>query len=973
MTLIGVVAALGLAFLASEAASASALAKPAVPFAPVAKWNASKGSVEISWRKDVGATSFKLTLGHLSCTTSTTHCTLTARMKALTTQVAVTLTAKNASGTSLPWKGAAVGKFIAGPGANLSTDTLTGADLAHLQLTRVSFADSGMAHADLDYSTISAANLSGAGLPYAAMEHVTATGAASLVGVNLTDANLSLSTFAGANFEAATLTGADLSDSTFSGANFEAATLTGANLTASTFSGANLPSIESGGIIGVPQSLPAEFLLVDGYLIGPQAHLEGADLTDANLTGADLTGADITGAQLAGATITGVISGSLSGAPASLSSGVDILKGYLLGPGVDLQGVSFGSVSLDLVNLTGANLQGSNFANSNLDDDMFNGANLDSSTLTRINFDGSNLDSASFRATNLSGSYLGGIDLASADLTSANLTNVSLTDATLTGATLANSTLTGVESGGITGVPTSLPSPWELIGGYLLGPTANLSNAALSGLTLTSLDLQNAELEGANLEGSNLEGTSFAGADMSYDSLQNSDLQGATFSASTNFEFSTMNGADLSDDVLSGVDLDTDLTGADVDGTVFTGAILGETVITNVDFSQATLSGVIVDSVLGTPAALPSGWYETGSNGYDVRALLGPGAIEQFRFDGVSLAGDDLQGVDLSQAYLAGVSSGDLTGTPAAVPANFEIVDGYLVGPGASDSGADFAGVSFAGDDLESTGFSDVDFEGSNLSGADLEGASLSNADLTTADLESATLTSADLTDATLSDADLTGATLNGSATVTGADFSGAMLTDLASSDVIGSPAFLPAGWAAVVSAGAPSSSMCLIGPTAQVSCDFAGLSLADVDLNQVTLTSETDLYGTTSGGITGTPAGLPSQISLVDGYLVGPFLSLANADLSGANLSNAYLLYTNFTSANLTNANLSNAGLSEVDLTDADLTGANLTDAGVSGTITGTEFADATFTGISSSDLQGTPASLPAGWSVVNGEFVFS
>jgi uncharacterized protein YjbI with pentapeptide repeats len=41
--------------------------------------------------------------------------------------------------------------------------------------------------------------------------------------------------------------------------------------------------------------LPANWLLVDGYLLGPDANLADANFTNDNLTGADLTGANLTG------------------------------------------------------------------------------------------------------------------------------------------------------------------------------------------------------------------------------------------------------------------------------------------------------------------------------------------------------------------------------------------------------------------------------------------------------------------------------------------------------------------------------------------------------------------------------------------------------------------------------------------------------------------------------------------------------
>ncbi len=46
--------------------------------------------------------------------------------------------------------------------------------------------------------------------------------------------------------------------------------------------------------------------VVNGYVIGPNANLEGAILMDANLSGANLGDADLTDADLTDANLTGV-------------------------------------------------------------------------------------------------------------------------------------------------------------------------------------------------------------------------------------------------------------------------------------------------------------------------------------------------------------------------------------------------------------------------------------------------------------------------------------------------------------------------------------------------------------------------------------------------------------------------------------------------------------------------------------------
>lgn len=87
-----------------------------------------------------------------------------------------------------------------------------------------------------------------------------------------------------------------------------------------------------------------------------------------------------------------------------------------------------------------------------------------------------------------------------------------------------------------------------------------------------------------------------------------------------------------------------------------------------------------------------------------------------------------------------------------------------------------------------------------------------------------------------------------------------------------------------------------------------------------------------------------------------------AQANLEGAQFAKVRLSNTNLTNANFANADLTDAWLGGADLSGATLTGANLNGAGLSG---------ATLTGVTSGGIQGTPASLPIGWTLVDGVLV--
>jgi uncharacterized protein YjbI with pentapeptide repeats len=143
------------------------------------------------------------------------------------------------------------------------------------------------------------------------------------------------------------------------------------------------------------------------------------------------------------------------------------------------------------------------------------------------------------------------------------------------------------------------------------------------------------------------------------------------------------------------------------------------------------------------------------------------------------------------------VVSGGITGTPASLPVNWSLVNGYLVGPtadlllaklsGADLSGADIAGADMAeailsnanlsGTDLASANLTYADASGADLDGADVAGGNLYGANLTSAKLVAANLSGVDLTDAALSGANLTRTDLKG-ATVAGANFANVIWQD---------------------------------------------------------------------------------------------------------------------------------------------------------------------------------------------------
>jgi uncharacterized protein YjbI with pentapeptide repeats len=321
--------------------------------------------------------------------------------------------------------------------------------------------------AELAGCNLANANLYGADLSDADLTGATLTGAnltdANLTGANLTDVQGSSVDLQGAQLFAADLTQVNLTNGFFDGANVDESTMTEGN-----FSGSDFNGVQSGNVTGGDLTLPTNWSLNGGFLIGPGANLTNADLSGVDLTGVDLasatlSGADLDGASLTGANLAGAVTSGLTGTPATLPANWTVVNGYLIGP------LAF----LYNADLAGADLSGDDAA----------GANIE-------------------------GADLAGANLAGANLSNTNAISVSMVGTNLAGTNLSGAQLARVTSGGITGRPASLPhatpSNWQLDDGYLVGPYVNLQNASLGGANLSSANLHGANVQGANLAKANL-------------------------------------------------------------------------------------------------------------------------------------------------------------------------------------------------------------------------------------------------------------------------------------------------------------------------------------------------------------------------------------------------------------------------------------------------------------------------------------
>ena len=200
--------------------------------------------------------------------------------------------------------------------------SFVGFDLSNADLNQVDLRNARLVRSDLSGANLNQAVLSGADLRTS----------------NLRGTDLSVANLQSANLENADLSGADLYAADFNGADLNGAILTGVKINDTDLSASNLDGVISGQMIfdnrgGIlePITLPRDWRIIKGYLIGPKANLSGAHLSDIDLTGFNLSGADLSGADLTG---TDLSNANLQGA---ILSGAD-LEGADL-EGADIEGV----------------------------------------------------------------------------------------------------------------------------------------------------------------------------------------------------------------------------------------------------------------------------------------------------------------------------------------------------------------------------------------------------------------------------------------------------------------------------------------------------------------------------------------------------------------------------------------------------------------------------------------------------------
>ena len=180
-----------------------------------------------------------------------------------------------------------------------------------------------------------------------------------LIDLGIREANLTNANLSKANLRSSTLSGTNLS-----GANLTEAILTNTEISKNTnFANVTLDGVISGNINYVSEiplaTLPVNYILKNGYIVGPKVNLAGADFTNIDLSGANLSGANLSFANLSGANLSNtnltglnLINADLSNADLSGADLSDADLSYADLSGTDLSNVNLSNVYLGNVKLT---------------------------------------------------------------------------------------------------------------------------------------------------------------------------------------------------------------------------------------------------------------------------------------------------------------------------------------------------------------------------------------------------------------------------------------------------------------------------------------------------------------------------------------------------------------------------------------------------------------------------------------------
>ncbi len=621
------------------------------------------------------------------------------------------------------------------------------------------------------------------------------------------------------------------------GANLSGLNLSNINMNNANITDANMNGVITGGITGPLIMSPMWQLTTNGHLLCPGSNLSNLDSSvfyGVRAMNLDLTGANFENTKLDSAIFDNskFINANLNNASISSSfRGVDFTNAkltninrnapYSNNNGLNVKSIDFTNAILTGADVTGSNLYGAYFQGNSC---PVIGGNSGTTYPDGIVCDNGYIFGLissptgyyyKYNTHNLTGVSLNIFsDLSLYDHSYANFTRSNFSGVNISNLNFENAIFTGVVSGGTTGQNYTLPTDWSVRNGYLIGPTANLSNANLSG---SYFDLNGTNLSGANLAGAYLYEQKLIGANLTGATLSISTGIGSGDFLSANFKNANLNGAILSGVVINGAVLDFE--NVSFDNANFTGA----------DFRGATFNGAYGTGIIGVPQFV---------SGYAVinGSLLGPSVYLQgatFKNSpnliGIGL---DLTGANFTYAESDGtVIPSNLTqgvqGAPI-FPSNYTTLQGYVIGPGVKLFPMTLSNVTFSqlynnivslnNVIIDEARFTNLDFTLSNsnftIQNAAFGGVSLFNSNCANVDFSGSKMINVQFSGTNLAGANFSNVTFTGDLTfesnggvpvdLTGANFQNATITSIvcAAESFKGKPVNFPFGFNVDTSSG---------------------------------------------------------------------------------------------------------------------------------------------------------------------------
>ncbi len=326
------------------------------------------------------------------------------------------------------------------------------------------------------------------------------------------------------------------------------------------------------------------------------------------------------------------------------------------------------------------NLTGANLTNMSLHGAWLGATNFTNANLTNADFTQTNMPGAIFAGANLTGIRSGGVVGAPASMPkrwsvrggyimgpTANLAGADLSGFDLSGVDLSKANLTAVRSGKITGTPLHLPKGWNLIGGYLIGPGADLRGAKLDNLDIWFGDFTNANLEGASVGGAafiycKMTGVKSGSISGIPHSMSGTLVNGYIISEGVNLEGANLQGANLSGLGFRNANLrSADFTGANLKSADFEGSTVINTDFTNTNLMLADFSNTKIDHSRFNGANL-------------TQAKLWFDVISDSEFYGATLTNSEFL-----DATLRNIRSSAVVGQPLSFPNDFAVIDGNIL------------------------------------------------------------------------------------------------------------------------------------------------------------------------------------------------------------------------------------------------------------------------------------------------------